>query len=230
MVLFSGLRVSVILCALLMTIGKALQVIPVHDLLTRTISIHTGQFICMLSSPIGLGAPPCLSATWFPPSQRTTATAVATLLAYTGISASFIIGPGMVPVLTLPTLNNTNVTLYDVDRMRDNITSYMGVQLAMSGFLLICVLVYFPDKPPTPPSVSSGARHDSHKRDLKKLFHDRSYLHMAFLFSSSFGVYFGWMSVFALAVKPFHVDERLAGWLGCTTSLAGCFSGIVIAK
>jgi len=214
-----------------MTAGKALQVIPVTDLLTRTILIHTGQFICMFASPIGMGCPPSLSATWFPPKERTTATAISTLLGYIGISASFIIGPAMVPLLSLPSLNRTtNVTLYDVDRMRDNITSYMEVQLAMCGFLLICLLVYFPDKPPTPPSASCVAKHHSHTGELKRLLRDKSYLYIALLFSVSFGVYFGWMSVFALAVKPFHVSERFAGWLGCTSALAGCVSGIVIAK
>ena len=46
-----------------------------------------------LSAPVAMGAPPLVSSTWFPPSQRATATAISTLMSYVGISVSFGIGP-----------------------------------------------------------------------------------------------------------------------------------------
>lgn len=40
-----------------------------------------------------MGAPPLVSSTWFPPSQRATATAISSLTSYVGISISFGVGP-----------------------------------------------------------------------------------------------------------------------------------------
>jgi len=196
-----------------------LQVIPSSNSFTRTVLIHLGQFIAMLSCPIGLGAPPSISATWFPPEERTTATAIATLVAYLGLSVAFIIGPSMVHVIPLTNTNSTNnMTVYDIQAMDDNITKYMAYQLGISAFLLLCVIVYFPDKPPLPPSASSKVKHLDFLEGLKKLFTNRSYLHLAFLFSISYGVYFGWLVVLALAVKPFGVGETLHRTEICVTS------------
>ena len=39
-----------------------------------------------------MGAPPAVSAEWFPPEQRTTATAIATLFNTMGLAVSFLLG------------------------------------------------------------------------------------------------------------------------------------------
>lgn len=264
----SGLRVSVILCIFLLTAGKAFQVIPSNDPTTRTVLINIGQLIAMMSTPVGFGGPPSISATWFPPEERNTATAIGTLVAYCGLAVAFLLGPAMVPIITLSHTNNNNtlihikrlrdnvtsyemmrdmsypnsisgiltdelhdnVTQYNIPKMHDNITNYMMVQLGISVLLLLCVLVYFPDKPPSPPSATSSTPHHTYAQGLKRLFLDKSYIYLSVLFSLSYGVYFGWFVVLALAIKPFGVSENLAGWLGCAGTIAGCFSGIVLAR
>ena len=55
--------------------------------------IHTGQFLNDLAAPVAMGGPPLVSSTWFPPNQRATATAIASLTSYVGISISFGVGP-----------------------------------------------------------------------------------------------------------------------------------------
>ena len=48
-----------------------------------------------------MAAAPLVSAAWFPPEQRTTATAISSLACYSGTALSFLIGPLLVPdVLT----------------------------------------------------------------------------------------------------------------------------------
>lgn len=54
--------------------------------------IHTGQFLNGLAGPIAMGAPPALSAEWFPPEQRTSATALATISNVLGLAVSFLLG------------------------------------------------------------------------------------------------------------------------------------------
>lgn len=43
------------------------------------------------------GAPPIVSAVWFPVEQRTIATAFGAMAGYVGIALSFVVGPQLVP-------------------------------------------------------------------------------------------------------------------------------------
>lgn len=56
----------------------------------RTMAI--GQFFNGLAGPVTQAGPPVLSSLWFPPSQRTTATALSSLTGSLGIAVSFLIG------------------------------------------------------------------------------------------------------------------------------------------
>eukprot|EP00118_Oscarella_pearsei_P002087 m.9450 g.9450 ORF g.9450 m.9450 type:complete len:100 (+) comp21363_c0_seq4:218-517(+) len=53
---------------------------------------------------------PLISAYWFPPKQRTTATALTSLAGYYGVSFSFVIGP-----LLVPDRNVTNISSISSD-------------------------------------------------------------------------------------------------------------------
>ena len=184
----------------------------------------------MLSTPVGLGAPPSISAKWFPPEERTTATAISTLVGYVGLPMAFIIGPNMVKNRTNDLYNSNSASLH-LETMTWDLSNYMWLQFGIIAILLICALVYFPNKPPLPPCAtsSSGPRY-GYAESIKALVFDRSYLHLVVIFSLSYGVYFGWMAVLALAVQPFGVDEALAGWLGAWATTAGILSGVCLAR
>ena len=54
--------------------------------------MHVGHFLNGLGGPVAMAAPPILSAVWFPAKERTTATAIGTVLNYFGVALSFIMG------------------------------------------------------------------------------------------------------------------------------------------
>ena len=54
--------------------------------------MHIGQFFNGVGGPVAMAAPPAISATWFPASQRSTATGLMYSLLMLGIALSFIIG------------------------------------------------------------------------------------------------------------------------------------------
>ena len=77
--------------------------------------IHIGQFLIDLAAPVAMGGPPLVSSTWFPPHQRATATAIASLMSYVGISISFGVGPFILnPSEVADPPNSTEESLVDI--------------------------------------------------------------------------------------------------------------------
>lgn len=233
--LLVGLRVSVLLTAFLSVLGKVFHVIPFHDKEVRTIVINIGQFLIMAGGPVSIGGPPLVSATWFPPGERTTATAIATLAGYFGIAQSFAIGPAMVPNQFVPS-NASNSSSSDcperLTRLADyQLTKYMYFELGLCALVFFCILLYFPARPPLPPSLtSSTSQRLSTKTSFRNLTRNRPFWLLATLTGLTFGIYFGWLSMLDVFLAKFGVDDITAGWLGCSATLAGVFSGIALAR
>lgn len=49
-----------------------------------------------MAGPVVMSAPSVISAVWFPPKQRTTATAVTAMSTHWGVAVSFVLGPMLV--------------------------------------------------------------------------------------------------------------------------------------
>lgn len=214
--------------------GKAVQVIPFSDVTLRTVVIYIGHLIAMLPSFIANGAPPLVSTTWFPPNERTTATAIGALAANFGAALAFFIGPTMIPrTFDNSNDNKFNLTDKDIRFIEVRLMDYFYLQTGLAAFLFLCVVVYFPAKPPLPPSIAALKRKTTeigYLEGIKTLISNRSYWFLVFVFAASFGIYFGWTSVLDLAVQPFNISEKTSGWLGTGGSLAGIVSGIIIAR
>ena len=222
---------SVLVTSFMLLAGKLIQVIPFANVTLRTVVIYFGHLIAMLPSFIANGAPPLVSTTWFPANERTTATAIGALAANFGAALAFFIGPSMIP----STSNSSEVNLTDqqLHFIETRIMDYFYVQIGLAAFLFLCVVIYFPAKPPLPPSIAASKRKATeigYKDGLQMLLHNGPYWLLVFAFAASFGIYFGWTSVLDLAVQPFNIDEKTSGWLGTGGSLAGIVSGVIIAR
>ncbi|XP_073245617.1 solute carrier family 49 member 4 homolog [Porites lutea] len=231
-----GLRISVLLIAFLSVLGKCLQAIPVRDNKVRSILINAGQFITMAGGPVAIGAPPLVSATWFPPGERTTATAIGTLAGYFGIAMAFAVGPAMVhkdvPLpSTVSNLSASEKKEYLAKVMNHQITQYTFFELGLCAAVFVCVLLYFPARPPLPPCLSSSTQStQSTRTSFRQVMRDGQFWLLIMLAGLVFGVYFGWLSMLDVFLAKFKVDPTTAGWLGCAATLAGVVSGILLAR
>ena len=230
-----GLRVSVLLIASLSVLGKCLQVIPFSDNKVRTIFINLGQFLVMSGGPVALGAPPLVSATWFPPSERTTATAIGALTGYFGIAIAFAVGPAMVPnEVVESTVSNLSAPeeIQNLAKISNRqITRYTYFEIGLCAAVFLCILLYFPSRPPLPPSVTSSRSHTlSTRASLGSVMNNGQFWLLIALAGFSMGVYFGWLSMLDVFLDKFNVVPETAGWLGCSALLAGVVSGIVLAR
>lgn len=218
----------------LLLAGKIVQIIPFSNTTMRTVVIFLGHLVTMLPSFIANGGPPLVSSTWFPPNERTTATAIGTLAANLGSALAFFIGPLMMPI-TVKNADNMklNLTNQEVNLVGLRIIHYFYVQIGLSAFLFLCVIVYFPSKPSLPPSIAASMKKGTeigYKEGLGMLLHNPPYWLLVLVVSLSFGIYFGWTSVLDLAVQPFNIDAKTSGFLGTAGCLASILSGVLIAR
>ena len=232
-----GLRTAVVISCAFLVIGKALQALPFMGQTADTVIQNLGQFISFLAGPVSLGAPTLVSSSWFPPSERTTATAVGTQSSYVGLALAYFIGPYFVidPQTTATSANTTktagNSSNHDIRAMEGQLfKGYIYFQAALAVLVLAVVLIYFPSKPKLPPSHSSTVKRHEFSEGLKRLVTDWSFLLLAAMFGIQFGVVCGWLSILDVILSKFSVDQTTAGWLGCAATLAGTLSGLLISR
>ena len=224
----TGLREVVLASMALQALGIALDIIPCNNQCKMNL-VYAGSVL------IGLAAPGVqntgivvLSATWFPPQERVTATAVSalSLVASLGSSCSVIIGPHMVPdvgtanysyklghKINIDLIHN-HTSQEQIQYLKEKITEYLYVQAAVVGFLLLCIWMYFPTKPPKPLSLSSAVSRLDFVRGSRTLLRNKQVLLLLLIFSVSNGVNWGYTAVLEVVLSQVGVDEKSVGWLG----------------
>uniref|UniRef100_A0A3P8RK73 Solute carrier family 49 member 4 n=1 Tax=Amphiprion percula TaxID=161767 RepID=A0A3P8RK73_AMPPE len=225
-----GLRASLLLSAFFMLLGSALRSIPLTDEPLRRWLIHGGQFLNGLAGPTIMSAGPFLSTTWFAPDQRATATAVASLFSYLGGAASFVVGPLVVPAPN-DTQARTTMTAAILDNsIRDRIQLVLYTELAAIAVLFAAVLLYFPSRPPMPPSVAAASQRLSYRSSICRLLSNLRFLMIAVAYAVPTGVMAGWSGVLDMVLTPAKVSQVDAGWIGFWSTVGGCVFGVAMAR
>lgn len=226
-----GLRASLLLSAFLMLLGSVLRSVPLTDEPLRRWLIHGGQFLNGLAGPTIMSAGPYLSTTWFAPDQRATATAVASLFCYLGSAASFVVGP-----LVVPFPNNTQHTMLwmagtgSVTTIKDRIQLVLYAEMGAIAILFAAVLLYFPSRPPLPPSVAAASQRLSYRSSICRLLSNIRFLMIALAYAVPTGVAAGWVGVLDMVLTPAKVSQVDAGWIGFWSTIGGCVFGIAMAR
>ena len=228
-----GLRVSVVLAALFETVGSGLRIINAGAA-SMTWFIHLGQFITGLGGPVAMAAAPLVSSAWFPPDQRTTATAISSLACYSGTALSFVIGPLLVPDVPRPNGTDyaairSNMTQGHINCLKSKIMNLMYFEFGFTAFIFLLVLLYFPAKPRLPPSVTAAIGRLEFMSGAKILLKKPQFWLLVSIYGISTGVYGGWCSILDLNLAQFGIDQKTAGWLGFGAVVAGSVSGISLS-
>ncbi|KAK0149698.1 Disrupted in renal carcinoma protein 2 [Merluccius polli] len=227
-----GLRVSLLLAAFFMLLGSALRSIPLGEEPLRRWLIHGGQLLNGLAGPTVMSAGPLLSTTWFAPDQRATATAVASLVNYLGSAASFMVGPLLVPAPNdsqLVTTLGPAAAAHD-DFIRFRIQLLMYSEFAVIAVLFGAVLLYFPSRPPMPPSVAAASQRLGYRSSIIRLLSNVRFLMIALAYAVPLGVVAGWSGVLDMILTPAKVSQVDAGWIGFWSIVGGCVFGVAMAR
>ena len=176
-----SLRATCLAGATLCFLGAAVRCFPL-DAAASTGMIHLGQFFNGLAGPIAMAAGPVLSATWFPPHQRTTATAIQITSNYVGVSISFVLGPNLVAHAP------AHPGAHDIHHMKTDILHYMWMHAAFAAVVLVATIVCFPSHPPNAPSRSAETSRVSFVSGLKQLVVKRQFWIIALAYGMMTGV------------------------------------------
>ncbi|XP_015765955.1 PREDICTED: disrupted in renal carcinoma protein 2 homolog [Acropora digitifera] len=231
-----GLRAATLLLAVSNFAAAAFQAIPLTNIKWQTVLVHLGMIVGDVGAPVAMALGPLISAAWFPPQQRTIATAVASLSSYVGVGLAFIVGPLLVPDVVNKdnyigkSINYTkirnNMTNVQLQFLKDKIMQLMYIELGVTTLLLLVVIGYFPKKPPSPPSLTATTDRLNFKDGFKRLISNKQFMLLLFINGITIGVYNGWASILDLNLSQFGLGEKTAGWLGFGTSMIGIVSGI----
>lgn len=173
-----------------------------------------------------------LSASWFPPNERMTATAIATLVSYLGSATSYIMGPYIVPDVDYGNVTYKHGEKIDIDLLRNltsrehieflesKINEYILAECIILGILFFAALIYFPSKPPSPPCKSSAAERLDFKLGARTLLQNRHFWLLLVVFGFSNGINWGWSSVQDLIFSHVGISQKAAGWLGFSANIA----------
>ena len=229
MYLILGLRKATMFSSFCLLVGTGLRCIT-SEPVNATYLIHTAQIIIGFAGPVGQGAATVVSSTWFPPKQRTTATAIASLASYCGTALSFFAGPHLVQ-----DFDSFGVKKGDeaypalVLKLSDQVMHFMYIQFGVCAGIFLLVFLTFPSKPPKPPSFTSNFERVNFRTGLKKLCTNPQFQLIAFAYGLTTGVYSAWCSDLALNLKEFAINDETASWLGFWAVLAGAASGVALS-
>ncbi|XP_048238286.1 solute carrier family 49 member 4 homolog [Haliotis rufescens] len=241
-----GLRTSMLACAVLMVVATSIRCITTKPE-PATWLINIAAVVNGVAGTVPFAGPALLSATWFPPKQRATATAVSTVFFYLGMSIGFIIGPLLVPepggsflsvdqMIPLNTSLQNDEAAYihpsatDITAERDGIMKLMYVECAACVLLLLLVVVYFPAKPPSPPSLTASMERTNYLQGLKGLCTHRRFLLILVAYSVPAGVYNVFVAVLDVNLNGLGITQNHAGWIGFYATIGGCFAALIMSR
>ncbi|ESO94232.1 hypothetical protein LOTGIDRAFT_118817, partial [Lottia gigantea] len=223
-----GLRVSLLVASGLVAAGSAVRCTITEPPYNKWV-VHSGQLLNGVAGPIGKGMGPVVSATWFPPSQRTTATAIMSGFQWFAVGISCI--AEVLDVLS----PNVTISLKFIFQGHCQLNpNFDIVFISVAGLctaIFIVVIVYFPGEPPLPPSPSASIQRLDYKSGLIRLIrHKPTFWFIAVLYGSSTGIREAWGSMLNVNLKAHGISQNDAGWIGFYSSVAGWLVGIVIAR
>lgn len=254
-----GLRVATLICSGFIFVGAAVRCITSASDAQYWLCF-LGAVLNGSAGTVTFSAPALFSSIWFPRNQRATATAIMSMFNYIGVSASFIIGPQIVKFInpfakinvstaynhyfTAESLNDqisniSNATPIPIvpsnkdaiiANQRHEIMELLYIEAGVAALLFLLVIIYFPSKPPKPPSISAAVERLDFKEGLKILSKQGKFWLVGLSYSIPSGVLGMWCSV--LNINLHHVSpsftQDTAGWLGFYYITAGAVAGLFV--
>lgn len=216
-----GLRAGVFCCAVLIATGTVLRILAFIGDSTEffTVMCHLCAILVGTSGTLVMAAPPMIAAEWFPPKERTTATAIAQVFNQMGNGFSYL-----EPLIVR---SPSDVSPAEI---REDIKVLMYIYAAIGVAVLLIVYIYYPSKPPSPPSLSSTVERLQFWESLKKMFRNRDLILVTLSYGISVGVPSAWIAVLNYSLQAINIHQDDAMWIGLAAVICSSISGLIAAR
>jgi len=189
-----GVKWSCVVSASIVFVGGLCRIVHVEDDQFGKYLMHAGQILTAIPGPVAMAIGPVVSAAWFPPNQRTTATAICAVSNYGGCAGTYLFGPMIVN-------ENSDV--------QTRLRIYMVGECLLAGLLLIGA-VCMPAKPPFPPSASAQVSRTMMRNGLLKLSRQPSFWAIAVSYGLISGFLGAWGSMLAPNMQNAPIKSKPA--------------------
>ena len=203
-----GLRLALILAGALILLSSSLRLISV-SVGGWTLSL-IAQAVGSAGGPAAMASAPKISALWFPPHQRSAATAIGVVSNSMGITLGFLLG-----LMCDPTSGAC-------------VPKQLYLQLGLSAISLLCLFLFVVDAPPTPSSPATDRSVAQIKiwPSVRALLSDRHFVLLCLASGCSAGIFQTWTALLDLVLTS--EGATLSAWLGFGSNLAVIVGGICV--
>ncbi|XP_064644323.1 solute carrier family 49 member 4-like isoform X2 [Lineus longissimus] len=231
-----GLRWACLCSATIMFLGAGIRCLVAWQRVYARWFFNTGYLCVGLARFMAQVAAPVLSATWFKAEQRTTATATAVLMPQLGMALFSVVESYMVE----EEWNTTGQTAANVsdriaasvveDRIFNEMMQYMYV-LCLAGGICFAMWIFFPARPPSPPTKSASVMRMTLRRGFRMLYRNRNFWIVAIPANAVSGVLVGWISLIELIFEAGpYLEQHMCGWMIFGNVFGGLTAGLIIAR
>jgi len=243
-ILKTSVRKAMCFSTFLMTLGTVWRALYLQDphvnAKTFTVSCHICSILNGISNIAVGSAPLVISAVWFPPEERVTATAISQV--FTGMSsgvsfllANQIVRPidNLLPNGTMPSPDK--ITPEILEDLIQDLRFYMFSNAIPAGLLFVFIIVFFPSSPALPPSNSSIQTRLDFLSSFKHVLMNKDAWLIVLGLSMSQGVLFAWsrkivMNLKKICVGTFCLKKNWILYLCVYTTLATTGVTIIFAR
>ncbi|XP_023215370.1 disrupted in renal carcinoma protein 2 homolog isoform X2 [Centruroides sculpturatus] len=215
-----GLRLSVVLTSVLVFVATGLRCIS-HKTEIATPLIHVAQILNGIAGVIVTGAPSLLSSIWFPTKQRTTATSISILCNYMGVCLGFLLGPVILDTSGLPPCFNEtwgNLTHGCINYTSEQLKTFvhnhtqrimclMYFECILAALVLLLICIYFPGKPPLPPTASAHLDRLDFITSFKLLRKNTNFWIISLGYAITNSTFANWISMLGVALESLNITQ-----------------------
>lgn len=181
--------------------------------------VFVAQSANAIAGPLLNSVPGLLSATWFPPSERALATAIGFLSQNLGSALAFVLG-----------------LIVTTD---DRIWTLLYIEAGLAVVASVPVFIYFPERPPSPPSASSAELTTgtdlavwpsikAYFRSALGIMKNLSFVLILIGGGASAGVAGGWLGLLNAILAPLDYSVPQVSGIGVATTVAGIIGGLIM--
>ena len=212
-----GLRNGMLIGGALNAAGALLKFSAVYVSPNYT-TLLLAQVVNSAAQCFTLGLPPMVAAAWFGTKERSLATSLASVANVLGVAIGFPLPPMIVSS--------------GPDRLKEQFGELFGIEAAMCGVALLCVMLFVADGPSDAPAVTSRRRADPVPlmATLKALCSNGTFVLLAVTMGLSNGMFGGLATILTQVNSPFGISGNQTGWIGCVGALFSILGSVFIGK